>query len=148
MALTGLSGLPARENFKTAPSEHLFREREARLAPAGINRGLAWPGGDLAIGQRAPDRRGDMVGDKFRDPDLPGRPDDGREGVHKLNRGIRQQAAPIAGMVPALAGVDPEVDRVGAAGTKVDCRPDEDRPRSIPAVWPHWSAEGTRLRWA
>jgi len=96
------------ENLEAAPREHLFGERQARLAPAEIDRGLARPGAHLAVGEGAPDRGGDVVGHEFRDTYLPGRPDDGRERVDELHRGIGEQAAPIAGMLTALAGVDPE----------------------------------------
>ena len=111
-----------RENLERAPGEQLFRRAQAGLAPGRIDRGAALAGMNLAIGERALDRVGNAVRHPLRNADLALRADDRRNRVRKLDRRIGEQPAPIAGMMPAIARVDPEIEQIGAAIAEIQRR--------------------------
>ncbi len=51
--------------------------------------------------------------------------------MNELHRRIGEQPAPIAGMMAALAGVDRQIDRIGAAAAEIDGRPFLGEPRTV-----------------
>src|SRR5207245_8686204 len=77
---------------------------------------------NLAIGERALDRVGNAVRHPLRNADLALRADDRRNRVRKFDRRIGEQPAPIAGMMPAIARLDPEIEQIGAAIAEIQRR--------------------------
>ena len=98
----------------------------ARVRPGspqfGSIAGSSGPGLDLAVGERAPTESGMPSGHPFGHADLPGRAGDAGDRVRELDRRVGQEPAPVAGMVAALARLDPQVDREAAARAEVDGR--------------------------
>ena len=123
-AFTGLSGMP--DVIARISNVHQAKTFSASVSPGsaqfGSISGSPGPDFDLAIGERAPHRVRNAVRHPFGNADLPGRSGDGRERMHELDRRARQQPAPVARMVAALARVDPDVDREGAARAERDGR--------------------------
>ena len=57
--------------------------------------------------------------------------DQARDRIGKDRRGIGEQAAPIAGMMPALAQIHVEMDADAAAAAEEDGRPVRRQPRPV-----------------
>ena len=98
-----------RASGRARPSPDRSRDRRARARPRSRR-------------ARACTESGNVVRHPFGNADLPGRAGDGRERMGQLDRRARQEPAPVAGMMPALARIDPEIDREAAARAERDGR--------------------------
>ncbi len=116
--IAGLEG----QHLQGVPGEDPLGRGEARLAPVGIDRGRGRVLADADVGER----RAHALGDRRRPqgvhqdaaPRVDHRGD--RRGQHRA--GVAQQAAPVAGMVRALAQVEAQLEIVGAAGAQEEGR--------------------------
>ena len=98
-----IAGVDGQDGDGRPPEDPLGR-RQAGLAPGRVDGGRARLRFDRAAGERGANGVGDAGGHPFGHPDRPIRSDDGGNRVGHADRGIGEQAAPVAGMVAALAG--------------------------------------------
>jgi hypothetical protein len=96
--------------------------RQARLAPPWIESRAAGLLRHLDAGERTAHGRRDPWGHPLGDADLARGSRDGGQRMGELQARIGEEPAEIARMVPALARVDPQVDRVAAPGAEEDRR--------------------------
>ena len=126
-ALTGVSGSP---DFMASTS----KEHQPKTCSAGVRPGSPQSGSivrPVAARHRLRNRRarcartaGSSLGHPFGDADLAGRRDDAwRCAWASWMAGIGEEAAPVAGMMAALARVDRQVEGDAAARAEEDRRP-------------------------
>ena len=134
MALTGVFGLPASK--ASTVKEHQPKTFSAGVSPgspqSGIDRRTVGAALDLAIGERAPHIVGDVRPAAIRGMRIwPVGPTMRRDRVGELDRRIGEEPAPIAGMMAALARIDPEIESDRAARAEEDGRPPGGEPRPV-----------------
>ena len=107
-----------RQDLERAPGEDLLGRASGPARPSSDR----WPDRpgplDLAVGERAPHRSGMPSGTHSGTRIWPVGPAMVASACASWIAGIGQEPAPVAGMVAALARVDPEVDRKGAAACR------------------------------
>ena len=119
-----------REHFERVPSEHALGGRQSRLAPVAVDRRPVRLAG-LDVRERAPHRC------RNRRREQPGhlnpavRIDHRRNRVGEDDAGIRQEPAPVARMMRALAQVDDEIEIERAARPEEDRRPIGAKARTV-----------------
>src|SRR5262249_51134800 len=132
MALTGRSGVPVVK----ASTSKLF---QAKTRSAGVSSaspqsrstvGPFPPAVNLDARKQASHRRRQRRA-PFRYLDRAARIGDASERMRKDDAGIGEEAAPVAGMMGALAQIDDEVDRVAAARPEKQRRPVGRNPRAV-----------------
>ena len=109
------------QHLEAVPAEHALGRREVRLAPIRVDARAVAAAFDLETFEAAPHRLRQRR-PPLRHPDRSARVGDAGERVRQDDAGIGEEAAPVAGMMPALAQLDDQVDGVAAARAEKDRR--------------------------
>ena len=112
-----------REHLERVPAKHPLCGRKSGFAPALIDRRIERIAADGDVGQRLPDGAGDGRGAQTVYEHDAVFAHDGRNGVRQNDCGIREQPAPVAGVVAAFAQTQREFEADRAAGTQKYGRP-------------------------
>ena len=128
----GIAGLEG-QHLEAVPAEHALDRRQRLLAPVRIDLGRALAGIDMGVGQRRAHRIGQRLGPPLRHFDLAALVGDGGQRMRQDDAGVGQKAAPVAGMMAALAQGELQVEVERAARAAEDGRPAMVEARAVRA---------------
>src|SRR5215471_11311270 len=118
------------QHLEAVPGEYALSRRELRFSPIAVDRRAVPAAVDLDVGKQALYRRRQRRA-PFRHLDRAACIGDASERMREDDTGIGEQAAPVAGMMSALAQIDDEIDWVAAARSEKDRRPIGRDPRAV-----------------
>src|SRR5581483_4444281 len=98
-----------REYLERVPRVDLLRGAEPRLAPPRVDRRFALARRRRAIGERRAHRIRYALGKELADEHAAVTRDDGGERMRQYRAGVREQTAPVAGVMRAVAKLDAKI---------------------------------------